>query len=187
MPLFSGFRQYDVAKREKGEQCHIVRNEHGADERDVHKGKDRTAQIFRHRDDPAGDTGEKADMAERADHRQCAEEAGQRARIEITEIGLIRRHENGGGYSENGGDAEHGVLLHEGGEPLGESDGFCRDTRMGRLHDDTSGVMLRGKTRWNGFRRTRYSIHPENGGCNRKMDDFAVFAGESFVGNAFYY
>ena len=70
--------QHKVAEGEKGKECHIVRNQHGAEKGNRNKGEDGSAQIPRHADDPTRERGKKPDVPQGTDDGKGGKEAGQR-------------------------------------------------------------------------------------------------------------
>ena len=56
---------------------------------------------------------EKQDVAQRADHRQCAEQAGQRLPVEVAEPLPVRRHETRRDGRRQYRDGQHDVASDE--------------------------------------------------------------------------
>ena len=82
-----------VTKRQECQQRHIVGNEHGADEGNIHQGQNTEPGIAEALNDPLGQDVEKANILQSADHRQHAKQTSQGLYIEISQISLIHRHE----------------------------------------------------------------------------------------------
>lgn len=73
----------EVAERQKGQQSHVVCNQHRPDKSDVDKRKHTHSRSFKALDDFLGENIEKVDVFERADHRQHAEKTGQGLEVKI--------------------------------------------------------------------------------------------------------
>ena len=83
--------QNEVAQRQKCEQCHVVCNEHTADEGDVNESEHTHAGIFEALHNALCKDVEKADVLECAHNGKHTEQACQRFNIEIAEILCIGR------------------------------------------------------------------------------------------------
>ena len=106
--------QDNVSERQERDERHVVRDEHGADERDVDKGDSRKAQIFRERDDFLCADVEEFYLFQRAYDGERAKQAGYGSVVDVGEVFSVRRHDERGDEREDCGDSEDGIALHEG-------------------------------------------------------------------------
>lgn len=103
--------QHEVAKRQKGQKCHVVADEHRADKGHVHQRQHRHAQRARALHDLAREHREKANILERTHHSQGTEQTRQRAQVKIPDVCSVRRHDDSRDGSTCGSDQQHRVLL----------------------------------------------------------------------------
>ena len=90
------WRKAQDIQGQEGEQRHIVCNEHGADEGDVDKGEHGHARALLQSPSRRRATAEKADVFKGAYNGQHAEQAGERAEIEIAGVLVVRRDYDAG-------------------------------------------------------------------------------------------
>ena len=103
----------EITQRQEGQQCHIIGNEHRADEGDVHQREYRHAQITCHADDFLRDDGEEANVSQGADDCQRYEQTGQRLIVQIIGIGGIGRHKAHRKGGSNQSNAQYGIASEE--------------------------------------------------------------------------
>lgn len=108
-----GRRQREVAERQKGDERHVVGDQHRADEGDVDERQRERAQIARHGDDLARKDREKLDVAQRRHHRQRQKQAGEGAQVKIAEVCRVRRHKTGADCRRQYCHAQHRVAFAE--------------------------------------------------------------------------
>ena len=106
-------RQREVTERQKGDERHVVGNQHRADEGNVHQRQRERAQIARHGDDFARQNREELDVAQRCHHRQRQKQAGEGAQVKIAEIRRVRRHKAGADCRRQNRYAQHDVAFAE--------------------------------------------------------------------------
>ncbi len=106
-------RKHEISEGQKGEQRHIVGDEHRADKGDVGKGKHAGAGVFKRAHDLLRQKEEKPNVFQGADHRQNAEQTGQRFPIEVVRIRLVGRDDTGRDRRRAKGDEQHGVFLYK--------------------------------------------------------------------------
>jgi len=110
MLLLAGAGQDEKAERQKGQQRHVVGDEHRAEEGDHHQGKDRRAKVARCLDDAMRQNGKEADVFQRAYDSEGAKQTAERFEIQVGEISGIGRDDDGGDKGRHHGDAKHGVF-----------------------------------------------------------------------------
>ena len=103
----------NISKGKKGQKSHIVCDQHRPQKGDIDKRKNASASIFKELDDFLRKHIEKTDIFQGAHHCKGAKQAGERFKIEISEIFLIGRNENRGDERRRQRDKGHGVLFHE--------------------------------------------------------------------------
>ena len=108
-----GSRQRKVAERQKGDERHVVGNQHRTDEGDVDERQCERAQIARHGDDLARKNREEFDVAQRRHHRQRQKQAGEGAQVKIAEVCRVRRHKAGADCCRQNRHAQHDVAFAE--------------------------------------------------------------------------
>lgn len=108
-----GSRQRKVAERQKGDERHVVGDQHRADEGDVDKRQRERAQIARHGDDLARQNREELDVAQRRHNRQRQKQAGEGAQVKIAEVCRVRRHKTGADCRRQYCHAQHRVAFAE--------------------------------------------------------------------------
>ena len=113
MVLVVRLPEHKVAQRKKGQKRHIVGDEHGADEGDVHQRHHRRAQIPETADDILGQGVEESDIAQRLDHRQRTEQAGQGAEVKIAQVFSVRRDDERRHHRGNQRDDKHQIHRDE--------------------------------------------------------------------------
>ena len=94
--FLAGGRKHEIAQRQERQQRHIVGDEHGTDEGDIHQRQHAHAGVSEQLNDAPGKDIEELNVLERADYRQHAEQAGQGLHVEVTQILRIHRHHNAG-------------------------------------------------------------------------------------------
>ena len=92
--FFARSMQNEIPKGQKREQSHVVRDKHGAYE--CHVNQDENAELCGSELSYYGFSKriEKADIFKSAHHGENAEKAGERFKIKIGKILLVRRHDN---------------------------------------------------------------------------------------------
>lgn len=101
------------AKRQKGQERHIVRYQHRSDEGYADERDNRHAKISCTDDYLPRDEGKETYVPQSADDGERAEKAGQRPQIEIPEIILIGWHYEGGHHRRDDRNTENGILLYK--------------------------------------------------------------------------
>ena len=102
-----------IAERQERQKRHIVCNQHRADERDDDQCNGCGTETGKPFDDAAGKTCEEADVAQRTDNGEHAEQAGQRLEIKVGQVFCIRRNKNRGDTCRSKCNAEYGVLAQK--------------------------------------------------------------------------
>jgi len=127
--------QNDVTQGQKGQQRHIIGNQHGTEEGYVHQRQNGQPEVFRNGHDLFGDAGEEADVPQGAYHSEGAEEAGQGPGIEIGQIFQIRRYDHGGTQREGCGDRQHRVAADKQADLLkNTAEDFLKTMAAGQLY-----------------------------------------------------
>jgi len=109
--LLAGGFQNKKSQRQEGQQRHVVGDEHGSDEGDVHQRQNAQPGVFEALDDFPRQHIEKIDVLQRTDHGENAEQTGQCLEIKIAEIGLIRRDDQTCRQRREKGNHHNGVLF----------------------------------------------------------------------------
>ena len=112
--LLAGALQHEIAQRQKGQKGHVVGDEHGADEGDIHQRNDRHPQGFELFNDFSCQQIEKLDVFQGTNHRQHTKQAGQGAPVKIAQILGIGGHQKHGDERRNGRHRHHGISFHKG-------------------------------------------------------------------------
>ena len=113
IPFGARGNEDEIAERKKGQESHVVGNEHGADESDADQRDRCKAQISGQYDQPFGEAGEKADVFERADDCEHAKEAGDGFEVDVGTVGGVRRDDKRRDDRENERDAEDGIPMQK--------------------------------------------------------------------------
>ena len=111
--LLAGGGKHQITQRQKGQQRHVVGNEHGADEGDIHQRQNTHAGVFEALDHLSGQHIEEVDILQRTDHRQHAEQARQRFQVKIAQIRTVRRDNDAGNGGSQQGDHHDHILFDE--------------------------------------------------------------------------
>ena len=109
--LFSRGRQNVVAKGKKGNECHVVCNQHGTEEGDEHQRSDSGTEISRGVDDASRENGEKADVLQRAHHGQRTEQTRKRLEVKISDIVAVGFDQKAGDDRKTKGDHKDGIFF----------------------------------------------------------------------------
>ena len=112
--LLSRRGKYKISERQKGQQRHIVRDQHRADKGYVDQRKNAHFGIFKASDDLFCQDIKEMNIFQRAHDSQDAKKTGERFIIEITEIFLVDRDDETCDYSGKKRDKHHGVLFDKG-------------------------------------------------------------------------
>lgn len=112
--LFLFAREKDeTGERQKSEERHVVRYQHGAEESDVCQAEDAGTEIPREGDNLLREDGKEPNVPERTDHGEGGEQAGEGRPVEIGEICRVRMDENHGDRRERERNQKYGILLRE--------------------------------------------------------------------------
>ena len=114
--LIAGAVQDDVAQRKEGEQCHVIGDEHGTDEGDVHQGNGGKTEVLCEAYDLFRTDIEETDLPEGADHGKGTEKAGQGTEVKVAEIRGVRRYDDGRDQGENGGNGKNDISADKSGD-----------------------------------------------------------------------
>ena len=142
--LLSGGGEHEVSQGQEGQQCHVVGNEHGANEGDVDQCQNAEPGIAEALNDFLSQNVEEADVLQGTDYSQNAEQAGQGLEIEIAQIGAVNG--NDGGCDQCGDESNHhnGVGFQKGEEPFRNGKMGNGDWEVGRMPDrsGTAGSVM---------------------------------------------
>ena len=108
-----GHRQGEIPQGQKGDQRHIVGNDHRSDKGDDDKQQEQGPQIARHSHQFTGQNGEEFNIPQSAHHRQGQEQAGQGLPIEIPAVFLVGGYQKAGDHRRQCGDAKHGIFSYK--------------------------------------------------------------------------
>lgn len=114
-----------VAERQKGQQRHIVGDQHRAEERDDDQREHRGAQSRKAAHDIPRQRVKKADVAERVDDGKRTEQACQRAEIKIAEIRPVRRDQKRGRQSGAQRNDKHKIFANKFRKPFEKKHTCC--------------------------------------------------------------
>ena len=112
--FLSRFMQDEPAQRQKGQQCGIVGQQHGSNQRDEHQCDHHAAAGMKRPHQLLGQYGKQSHPAQSADDCQNAEQTRQRFDIVIAYIRCVRRYETSGHSRRQHRDQRHGIGLAPG-------------------------------------------------------------------------
>ena len=105
--------KHEISERQKGEQRHIVGDQHRADKGYVNESQHAHTRVLEEAHDLLGKHIEKSDVLERANDGQRAEQTAQRFQIKIFRISRVGRYHDRCDRGRQNGDAQDGVLTNE--------------------------------------------------------------------------
>ena len=89
------------SERQKGQQSHVVCNQHRADKGDINESKHGKPCVFKVFYNFSCNSVEKPDVSQSAHHSENAEKTGESLEIKIRKIKTVRRNEKNGYKSAN--------------------------------------------------------------------------------------
>ena len=107
----AGALQHEPAQGQERQQRRVVGQQHRTHQRDGHQRRHRAAGGVERLHQPLCQQGEQPHVAQRAHHRQHAQQAGQRFYVVVAQIGRVRRHEYRRHRRRQHGDHRHGIGL----------------------------------------------------------------------------
>ena len=119
--------RFEQSRRTEGQhhdESHVVRGDHRQHQRDAHDGRDGRAAGGETRHHRASRCFEHARVAQRTDKREDAEQASERFKIEVAQIGGVGRHDQHGGRRGERRHEQHRVGPRE--AQAGRSDAGAR-------------------------------------------------------------
>ena len=105
--------KHEKAKGQKGQECHIVGDQHRADKGDIHQCQNTPSRVSEQHNDPSGENIKEINVFECADHSQHAKEAGQGLDVKIFEVFLVGRNDQACNQRRTKGNTHHGVAPYE--------------------------------------------------------------------------
>lgn len=106
-------RKREIAERQKGDQRHIVCDQHRSDERHAHQRDHARSRVAEATYDRLRSEIEKVQIFQRANRGGYGKETGERFEIEIAEIFFIGRHDKRRDERQQKGDYAHGVFFQK--------------------------------------------------------------------------
>ena len=110
VPLFPRSGKYQIPQRKKGDQRHIIGDQHRANEGDITQRNGSHAGISRQTNHFPGQNGKKVNVFQSADHGKRSEKAAERLYVKILGILRVRRHQKGGDRRRAKGNERHHVF-----------------------------------------------------------------------------
>ncbi len=134
------FKKNEPTEREKGQERHVVRNQHRADKGNHHQCQHGRAQGDEHLDDPTGGIGEETNVFQGADNGECAEKTGDGPKINVMQILFVGRHDNDGCKGNGKRNAKDDVMVDKGREFMKKMKkmGILSDAERMRIHEIVS-------------------------------------------------
>ena len=114
--LIAGAVQDQIAQRQEGEQCHVIGDEHGTDEGDIHQGNGGKTEVLCKAYDLFRTDIEETDLPESTDHGKGTEKAGKGTEVKVADVRCIRRYDDGGCKGKDGGDGKDDIPADESGD-----------------------------------------------------------------------